>query len=98
MKKLFAVIGILLLHSLSHASGARIERAEEKVKERLKDPESARFRNETVREDRDETIVCGEVNAKNSFGGYTGFVPFSYLMKSDIAFIWTDAPNPFCEK
>ena len=31
----------------------------------MKDPESARFRNQNG--------FCGEVNSKNSFGGYGGF-------------------------
>lgn len=43
------------------------------VSEQLKDPQSARFQNE--REVR-KGLYCGEVNAKNSFGGYTGFQPF----------------------
>ena len=34
----------------------------------LKDPGSAEFRNQYG--------ICGEVNAKNSFGGYTGFKRF----------------------
>lgn len=34
----------------------------------LKDPESAQFRNQKG--------LCGEVNAKNSFGGYAGFKRF----------------------
>jgi hypothetical protein len=24
-------------------------------------------------------VVCGDVNAKNSYGGYTGFAPWIYL-------------------
>ena len=38
------------------------------AKESLKDPESTKFRN--VKK------YCGEVNAKNSYGGYTGFKRF----------------------
>lgn len=34
----------------------------------LKDPDSAQFRN--------QKRICGEVNAKNSFGGYAGFKRF----------------------
>lgn len=40
----------------------------------LKDADSAKFRNLTVSPD--ATILCGEVNAKNSMGGYTGFKRF----------------------
>jgi len=42
--------------------------AREFVTANLKDPDSAKFRNQKG--------VCGEVNAKNSFGGYAGFVRF----------------------
>jgi hypothetical protein len=38
------------------------------VADTLKDPDSARFRN--------QKSVCGEVNAKNSYGGYVGFRRF----------------------
>jgi hypothetical protein len=38
----------------------------------LKDPASAQFRGET----RNQNILCGEVNAKNSMGGYVGFKRF----------------------
>lgn len=38
----------------------------------LKDPESAQFRDIYI----GMTYACGQVNAKNSFGGYSGFVDF----------------------
>lgn len=38
------------------------------VTDQLKDPDSAQFRNQYG--------LCGEVNAKNGFGGYTGYVRF----------------------
>lgn len=52
---------------------------EEAVKDVLKDPESAQFRNEHVRIDYRGAlpILCGEVNARNSMGGYTGFQRFT---------------------
>ncbi|QRF07537.1 hypothetical protein [Acinetobacter pittii] len=43
-------------------------KAQESVKALLKDPSSAEFRNMNG--------MCGEVNSKNSFGAYTGFVRF----------------------
>lgn len=43
--------------------------AQSAVKARLKDPDSAEFGQTVYRE---PGIVCGYVNAKNSFGGYTG--------------------------
>lgn len=48
------------------------------VKDRLKDPESAIFKNVSAFERPDGSLlVCkGEVNAKNGFGGYMGFKEF----------------------
>ena len=45
-----------------------------KVSAVLKDPDSAQFR--VVRLADNQTTLCGEVNSKNSFGGYVGFRPF----------------------
>lgn len=42
----------------------------------LKDPDSAKFRNVRMREADSAKFVCGEINAKNSYGGYVGFTPF----------------------
>lgn len=43
----------------------------------LKDPSSARFREIVAyRTSAGDTIICGEVNAKNSYGAYAGFEPF----------------------
>jgi hypothetical protein len=45
----------------------------------LKDPDSAHFRDVRVSSPptiAPKVIVCGEVNAKNSYGGYTGFKRF----------------------
>lgn len=49
----------------------------------LKDPESARFRNVFTKENKKEDgsisyLVCGEINAKNSYGAYVGYKPFYY--------------------
>ena len=50
----------------------------EALKEVLKDPGSAQFRNLYFGYDkRFGNALCGEVNAKNSYGGYTGFSPFA---------------------
>lgn len=48
------------------------ERARDPLLIALKDPGSAQFRNERLKGE----ILCGEVNAKNSLGGYTGFARF----------------------
>lgn len=46
------------------------------VKSKLKDPESAMFRNVRLVKYDIGHVYCGEVNAKNSYGGYTGFSMF----------------------
>lgn len=49
----------------------------EGITKRLNDPESARFGKFGAARTKEGTIiVCGYVNAKNSFGGYTGMAPF----------------------
>lgn len=53
-------------------SGAPMRETLELVRQSLRDPASAEFRN--IRETTNG--VCGEVNAKNGFGGMTGFEPF----------------------
>lgn len=51
--------------------------AQRLVRQRLKDADSARFANTlAVRLPSGSTIVCGHVNARNSFGGYAGDEPF----------------------
>jgi hypothetical protein len=53
----------------------------------LKDPESARFGEiAAATTAKGKTVACGYVNAKNSFGGYTGMEPFAGLL-TEKAFI-----------
>lgn len=72
------------------------------VKDRLKDPDSAKFRNVTLfhdfvpRSDGDgrETSIggyalCGEVNARNGFGGYDGYTQFVSM-----TWVWTNGEWP----
>lgn len=54
--------------------------AQQTVKLRLKDPDSAEFRNSSGR--------CGLVNAKNSFGAFTGFS--RYIVVADKVTLETD--------
>ncbi len=46
------------------------------IKGTLKDPDSAEFKNSFVSRLIGAPVVCGYVNAKNAFGGYTGFERF----------------------
>jgi hypothetical protein len=50
------------------------EPAKAAVRDILKDPASAQFRNVYVQK---TGVTCGQVNAKNAFGGYVGFRGFA---------------------
>jgi hypothetical protein len=53
-----------------------IEAAKAAITASLKDPGSAMFRYVKLKKFGDGEVVCGEVNAKNSYGGYVGFKRF----------------------
>lgn len=59
----------------------------------LKDPESARFRN---LKSSGGLFLCGEVNAKNSMGGYTGFKKFYAIGLIDVV-TYEDDSQKFLE-
>lgn len=47
------------------------------IRDRLKDPDSLKLRNvRAYTVSTGDRIICGEYNARNSFGGYTGYSPF----------------------
>lgn len=56
----------------------------------LLDPDSAKFQNVRVV---NKFLVCGEVNAKNQFGGYVGYQPFFYIDTGDSVFSGTQHPH-----
>jgi hypothetical protein len=56
------------------ASAQQLAELQEMVAAQLKDPASAQFRG--VELNSAGTAACGQVNAKNSFGGYVGFQEF----------------------
>ena len=65
---------------------------EDRVREGLKDPDSAKFTGEFLsRSDNPASPVislCGQVNAKNSYGGYGGFSAF--IVNSDMQVVFYD--------
>ena len=67
---------------LKMTDAEKIAFAQDKIKLKLKDPDSAQFKNVYV-----STIknICGEFNAKNSYGGYNGFALFYYSKFEDKA-------------
>ncbi|UXI52689.1 hypothetical protein [Acinetobacter variabilis] len=64
---------------------AQIEVAAQKVKDGLIDSDSAKFRNQKGN--------CGEVNAKNRMGGYTGFSRYIYFPEDKSVIIESDAKD-----
>jgi hypothetical protein len=44
--------------------------------DQMKDPVSAQFRNWHAFTSQNGLLICGEINAKNSFGGFVGFTHF----------------------
>lgn len=58
---------------------ATLTEAHEAVRRSLKDPDSAKFEDEAALVFPGQGLVCmGKVNAKNGFGGYTGFQGYTY--------------------
>lgn len=73
------LIALLLVASFISAQVADnvIDGAKAKIAAKMKDPESARFADLVSVVDKGGTsIVCGWINAKNSYGGYVGYTPF----------------------
>lgn len=70
-----------------------ISDGEAAIRYRLKDPNSAEFRdtyfNHAIVDKKDVAVVCGYVNSKNSYGGYTGFQRF--VATQTVAYVESDA-------
>lgn len=69
-----------------------IEAGSDSVRGMLKDPSSAMFRNLKVQPYLNGHVLCGEYNAKNSYGGYVGFKPFVAGLST--AALWYNGPSP----
>jgi hypothetical protein len=70
------LVVLLAVTTLSACQPTPVDHANKLVKPALKDPDSAQFRGVFVSGNKLFWHVCGEVNSKNSFGGYTGFQRF----------------------
>lgn len=73
-------------------SAAEISAIKDGVKRGLKDPGSAQFEGGFAagqEPGKKEITVCGFVNAKNGFGGYTGRKPFMGVLQAKPAFFAT---------
>lgn len=74
------VLLLLLNPTIAHADepyAAEIAATKAKIERRLKDPSSVQYRDVRAFVVGGRVAVCGEVNAKNSYGGYTGFEGFA---------------------
>lgn len=67
-----------LAMAIAGCGNSDIDKARQAVAEKLNDPGSAQFRNERSEKG---GWVCGEVNAKNAFGGYIGFKRYTVVWK-----------------
>lgn len=81
-----------------------MQKGMEAAKAKLKDPSSAQFRGVYFNQGADGIpMTCGEVNSKNSFGGYGGFQKFVSAGKSDLTFLeeqvadFSTVWNRFCQ-
>lgn len=68
------LVAVLAGADVRPASPVELEAVEEAMRSRLKDPDSMRMEGVRVAPGSMPTLLtaCGEVNAKNSYGGYTG--------------------------
>lgn len=88
MKKTLALL-MCLCSFYAHAEERALTKEERiaierSVKERLKDPDSAKFKHYKFIKNQDSVhVYCGMVNAKNSYGGYVGLRPFQSMIAVD---------------
>lgn len=88
MYKIFLTATLAICSTVSFAANDQslINEAKKGIKYQLKDPTSVLFRDvRVVKNTEGKKTVCGEVNAKNIYGGYVGFKSFygSSIIDSD---------------
>jgi len=67
------ILFISIIFTLSGCFSKNISDAKDGLEKRLKDPDSVKYRNV---QEYSENVVCGEYNAKNSYGAYGGYETF----------------------
>jgi hypothetical protein len=82
-----------------------IRKCQDAVREKLKDSDSAKFKDVYFIRGRDKIpTTCGQVNSKNSFGAYSGFERFVSMGSADKTFLKSEFKdfhnlwNRFCTK
>lgn len=79
--KLVVLAAALITSGAVSAGAARdqaafVKAAKAAVEAQLRDPGSVQYRNLQVAQHADGPMLCGELNAKNGYGGYTGYRQF----------------------
>lgn len=82
MRKILSVVGLLGLVAATCFylyTSFLVHQHRKIVAANFKDPESAQFRNEKLTKGwtLKTSMLCGEVNSKNGFGAYSGYVMFA---------------------
>src|SRR4051794_31574099 len=72
-----------------------IENAHAAVQTMLRDPGSAQFQDGFIIGTDNKRTLCGIVNAKNGFGGYSGYAPFAYREPSKSVELARDSDSQF---
>lgn len=70
-----------------------VKRAKRNISDNFKDPDSAKFRDVIISKP-DVPTLCGQVNAKNSYGGYVGYKLF---LHNAVHSIVSDSSNAISE-
>lgn len=86
------VLAIVAMLAASTLNSDRHKAAIELVKAELKDPDSAKFRD--IKPMGEKGGVCGWVNAKNEYGGYTGFAVFFVNSEGKVAILTPELSEP----
>lgn len=109
MKKILAsAMALIALSTMAAGQQPKVnEAALRKEFTALKDQDSAKFRNIKFAPGEAEGawVMCGEYNAKNSYGGYAGFSRFMGMALVDgrkttylVMTVQDDMANTMCEK
>lgn len=81
-------IGIVTARDFAERQAEMPEAKARRAVEHFKDPEGVRFRNLRL----DGEVLCGELNGRNSYGGYIGFERFYVTPSGDLVTEEAQAP------
>lgn len=82
MKKILLCLLLVTGNIHAQVSDQTIIEAKARIAVKMKDPESVQFSNVVLADSKNGPVVCGWVNAKNSYGGYVGYAPFIVTNRS----------------